>query len=188
MSTATTMSLAEVYRFLSLSMQYPDRNWLNDDYLSLLSVFLEQLGWEDERGSILSLTPMSDAALESLQVDHTRLFINSVPHLLAPPYGSYYLESGGVLYGATTEKTKSFYRQHGYDLAVATDIPDSLVIELQFLSFLRDDEQVEAEEEFLQTLFRPWFEKFSACVQKEAHSPFYKVVVRMIDFFTMEDD
>lgn len=188
MSTATTMSLAEVYRFLSLSMQYPDRKWLNDDFLSLLTVFLEQLGWEEAYDAIHSLTPLSDASLEALQIDHTRLFINSVPHVLAPPYGSYYLDSGGVLYGTSTDKTRIFYDRHGYDLAVATDIPDSLMLELQFLSFLHEEGELEAEEEFLRTLFRPWFVKFNQCVQKEAHAPFYKVVVRMIEFFTMEDE
>ncbi|MFC1513182.1 molecular chaperone, partial [Thermodesulfobacteriota bacterium] len=148
MSTATTVNMAEVYRFLSLSMQYPDRHWLNDDYLSLLSAFLEQLGWDEERTAIHSLTPFSATSIDALQVDHTRLFINSVPHVLAPPYGSYYLDSGGILYGATTEKTRTYYDRHGFELAVAVDIPDSLNLELQFLSFLHEQGQAEAEEEF----------------------------------------
>ena len=188
MSTAATVSLTEVYRFLSLSMQYPDRRWLDDDYISLLYAFLDELGWSDQRTALASLTPLSASMLEALQVEHTRLFINSIPHVLAPPYGSHYLDSGGSLYGATAEKTRNFYRRQGFDLVVAGGIPDSLTLELQFLSFMHEQGHAAEEQEFLRTLFRPWFVKFQACVQKDAHSPFYKVVVRMIDFFTMEDE
>ncbi|MDH5298383.1 MAG: molecular chaperone TorD family protein [Desulfobulbaceae bacterium] len=186
--SAVTINMADIYRFLALSMHYPDPAWLNDEYFSLLSLFLDELGWQEERAAIEPLMTGTADALEALQVEHTRLFINAVPHVLAPPYGSIYLDSSGVFYGVSAEKTRSFYREKGCDLAVADDIPDSLVSELQFLAFLLQHGQEADEQLFLRQLFRPWFTRFRERVQQEARHPFYGVVVRMIDFFTMEDE
>lgn len=169
-------------------MQYPDSNWLDDDFLSLFRTFLDELGWDEDRAALSFPHQLSPKDIELLQVDYTRLFINSVPHVLAPPYGSFYLAGGGILYGASAEKTRNFYRQQGFDLALAADIPDSLTNALQFLSFLHEQGRVDAELQFIRTLFRPWFCKFCAIVQKEASTPYYKAVVKMIDFFTMEDE
>jgi len=188
MSTATNISLADMYRFLAISMQYPERRWLDDDFLSLFHTFLDELGWHDDRAALTFTTPLSETDLESLQVEYTRLFINAVPHVLAPPYGSFYLAGGGILYGVTTENTKNFYRRHGFDLAVASDIPDSLTLELEFMALLHEQGEESEELEFVRTLFRPWFEKFHDCVQRETNAPFYQIVTRMINFFTTEDE
>ncbi|MDH4320946.1 MAG: molecular chaperone TorD family protein [Desulfobulbaceae bacterium] len=188
MTTTSAISLAEVYRFLAHAMQYPERSWFGEDFLSLFCTFLDELGWDADRAALAFPKQLSSKDIELLQVDYTRLFINSVPHVLAPPYGSFYLAGGGILYGASAEKTRNFYREHGFDLALASDIPDSLTNELQFLSFLRELGEENVELEFTRTHFRPWFCKFSTIVQREANTPYYKAVVKMIDFFTMEDE
>ena len=43
------------------------------------------------------------------------------------------------------------------------------------------------EEQFLLTIFRPWFTRFhSQCLQMTTH-PFYRAVCMLIDFFTKEE-
>lgn len=121
--------------------------------------------------------------LDQLQIEHTRLFINAVPSVVAPPYASAWLN--GRLMGQITEKTLLFYQQHGYTLPPGGDPPDALVTELEFLALPGIGE--EKEKEFLDNLFRPWFEKFKKCVLEEARLPYYPAALSLIDFFTQED-
>ena len=52
---------------------------------------------------------------------------------------------------------------------------------------LTGEGQVEAEEVFLRTLFRPWFTRFKERCMQEVRHPFYTVSIQLIDFFTKEE-
>jgi len=186
--TRPVVKMADIYRFLALSMRYPDPARMDGDYFDLLFFLLAELGWDEERAGLAVFSPPTAAVIEELRIEHTRLFINAVPHVPAPPYGSVYVGGGGCLYGGLAEKTRRFYRSCGYDLATASDLPDNLVHELQFLAFLQEEGREEEELQFLRELFRPWFGAFRDRVRREARHPFYRVLVGLIDFFTMEDD
>lgn len=179
-----TARMADMYRFLSLSMQYPHASWFTDEYLSTLYILLGELGWHEDVAVLRHLFEADGNRIEPLQIEHTRLFINAVPHVVAPPYGSVYLSPEGTVYGASTVETKAFYHKHGFALASESEIPDYLVCELEFLATLVDRDQIEEEKKFLQTLFRPWFEIFRDKVLEESQHPFYAVLVKLIDFFT----
>ncbi|MCK5193296.1 MAG: molecular chaperone TorD family protein, partial [Desulfobulbaceae bacterium] len=114
-----------------------------------------------------------------------RLFINAVPHVLAPPYASVYAHIDGTLYGPIAEKTKDFYREKGYALS-QEDIPDYIVYELEFLAILVEQDE-DGYETFLDTLFYPWFSKFEEKVLHETEHPFFIIIVKLIDFFTREE-
>jgi TorA maturation chaperone TorD len=176
--------MADIYRFLALSMRYPEPAWLGADYLDWLFGLLADIGLSQEAGALHRRLDTDDW-LEELQVEHTRLFINGLPHTAAPPFGSVYLSD--ALYGPSTERTRSFYREKGYALAADDQVPDSLERELEFLSLLRQEEQSEGEELFLRHHFRPWFGSFKEKVKKEASHPFYPAVVQLIEFFTREE-
>jgi TorA maturation chaperone TorD len=97
------------------------------------------------------------------------------------------MDGDGTLYGKTTERTRDFYREHGYDLARENEPADHIALELDFLAALADETKQEEEDLFLRTLFRPWFERFQEHYMKEARHPFYTVSIRLIDFFTKEE-
>ncbi|MBC8318662.1 MAG: molecular chaperone TorD family protein [Desulfobulbaceae bacterium] len=179
------ITLVEIYRFLAQSMRYPEADWLDDTYWSVLTTLLTELEWHEELNELT--TPRNNIAdqLEDLQVEHTRLFINAVPHVLAPPYASVYAHVDGSLYGPIAEKTKKFYGEKGYSLS-QNDIPDHIVYELEFLAILADQDP-EACEEFLKILFLPWFPLFQERVLAAAKLPFYPVMVKLIDFFTRQE-
>jgi len=126
MTQSTSTNMAEIYRFLAQSMRYPSPDWMQADYFSALNTFLVELGWDAEAQSIRQAIVEGADWLEPLQVEHTRLFVNAVPSVVAPPYGSIYLSADGMLYGPSAEKAKAFYREQGFDLAGEADIPDSL--------------------------------------------------------------
>ena len=184
---ASSIKMADVYRFLALSMRYPDPAWIDGNYLSVLYTFLEELGWQEELQALRSIFADGSAWLEPLQIEHTRLFVNAAPAVIAPPYGSVYLSDDGKLYGPSAVRAKQFYRERGYELTGEFDIPDHLTFELEFLALLARDGNTEDEERFLREHFRPWFPRFRSRVLENGRHPFYRVLVNLMDFFTREE-
>lgn len=178
--------IAVIYRFCAQSMHYPEPNWFTEKYINSLNTLLEALGDNTEKQRLTDILTRSSNKLEDLQVEHTRLFINGVPHVAAPPYGSVYLEK--TLRGRYSEEILAFYHSSGYTLKEKADLPDNLIHQLEFLSFLAEDNNREREEEFLSRFFLPWFPIFAARVLEQAQHPFYRIIVRIIDFFTKEEE
>ncbi len=181
----TSQDISRVYRFLAQCMEYPDSEWMHDDFFNVFYNFIGTLGATDEGVEIKRAIDGAKDALEDLQVEYTRLFINGVPHVIAPPFGSVYIDQS--LQGTFAGNTLAFYREKGFDMEKHADLPDHLVHELEFLALLAEEQDHAGEEEFLQKLFRPWFRKFHIRVIDGAHHPFYRVVVQLIDLFTKEE-
>lgn len=180
-------SLAEIYGFLALTMRYPDSTLLDDDFFAAFENLLDALGLTAERDAINSWRSRDAQYIDTLQIEYTRLFINAAPHLIAPPYGSFYLDGDRNLQGKSTEKTRDFYRQYGYDITDTTEPADHIRIELEFLAALVRDNQLEAEEEFLHTILRPWFTPFSAKITEAGAHPFYSTALQVIGFFITDE-
>lgn len=178
--------IATIYRFCAQSMQYPGKDWFNKQYIDTLYLFLETLEGEELKTQLQESFNNSNDILEDLQVEHTRLFINGVPHVAAPPYGSVYIDKS--LRGQYSDNILKFYNSEGYTVKTGGDLPDSLVHQLEFLSVLAKDYNHEAEREFLSKFFLPWFSQFSLQVKKEAEHPFYQIIISLIDFFTKEEE
>ncbi len=183
---SATTHVAALYRFCAQSMQYPDPHWFSENYLASLYGLLDALGGETERKILQAAFAGSDDVLEELQIEHTRLFINGVPHVAAPPYGSVYLDK--TLRGKYSEEILCYYHSLGYDLTAKADLPDSLIHQLEFLSLLAEDHNRDAEEEFLARFFLPWYPLFAARVKEDAQHPFYRIIISFIDFFTQEEE
>lgn len=182
----SSQDIAAVYRFLAQCMQYPDADWMNEEFFNVLYNLLGTLGGIEEGVEIRKCINSADDYIEDLQVEYTRLFINGVPHVVAPPYGSVYINK--ALQGSFAGNTLAFYREKGFEMAQDADFPDHLIHELEFLSLLAEEKDFAGEEKFLTKLFRPWFQLFHARVTEEAHHPYFRVVVMLIDFFTKEED
>lgn len=184
-SPSSNEQIATLYRFCATSLHYPDPSWLTDEYLESLYLLLNTLEAEEQAQSLNQAIGSSKELLEPLQIEHTRLFINGVPHVAAPPYGSVYIDKS--LQGLHAERTLKFYLEHGYRLKDDADLPDHIVHQLEFLSLLAENDKGEAESEFLTTLFLPWFRVFRQKVTEESQHPFYPVIVQLIDFLTKEE-
>lgn len=178
------LTLAWVYRFLAQSLRYPDTDWSTDEYWSAFSALLAELNlenqWQEIAAGLAEDDPVSD-----LQIEYTRLFINAVPHVIAPPYASVHFGADGSLYGNIAEKTNRFYQENGFEYA-GDDLPDHIVNELEFLAILVQENE-KGYDEFRRKLFLPWFARFKEKVLVEANHPFYRVVITLIDFFTREE-
>lgn len=141
-------------------------------------------------------------SLEELAVEHARLFMGPF-QLVAPPYGSIYLDDAKTVMGESTARVAEFYRSNG--LQPADDfheLPDHIAVELEFLSYLAH-KQREAEEggnqdeaerlngvrqEFVTTYLLPWLEPFTTAIIEDGESPFYQAIARCTAAFITQDN
>jgi len=179
--------LSDFYLFLSLTMRYPDADFLTDEFLDTYENLLTGLELQEEQERIHACRQGDDNLLQTLRLEYTRLFINAAPHVIAPPYASIYQDGDHDLQGRTTEKTRDFYRENGYDITDSSEPADHIRFELEFLAALARDAKFVEEEQFLKNLFRPWFAKFRAQLLAETIHPYYAVSIQLIDFFTRKD-
>lgn len=186
-SASTKISMADLYRFFAMAMDYPQSAWMNSHFFDFLFDLLSELRWKTDHKNLTKFITDNPGSIDLLQVEHTRLFINAVPHVLAPPYGSVHLTADGQLYGPSAERTKTFFSERGYNLKSDSDIPDHLIHELEFLALMNEQNKTEDEELFLQKLFYPWFPIFRDKVFSEAQYPYYPIIVKLIDYFTKEE-
>ncbi len=184
-NTSSNEHIATIYKFCAQCMQYPEQSWFNDEFCRSLYKLLEALEGDSEIDRLKAAFKTSSNPLEDLQVEYTRLFINGVPHVVAPPYGSVYLDKS--LQGKYTENVLLYYHSVGYTITEDADFPDNLVHQLEFLSLLSEEHNIEAEKEFLTRFFLPWYPIFSQLVKKDYQHPFYHVIICLIDFFTQEE-
>lgn len=188
MKTNKDITLQNIYKFLSLSMKYPESSWCNEGYISNCLAIMHEAGFRENAKELEKCLKESDNFLEDIQVEYTRLFINAVPLTIAPPFGSVYLDRDRNLHGPSTEKVQIFYRKQNFELVNPSAIPDEISIELDFLALLIANNKFVEEDEFLSKYFRPWFTQFQDLVIKESHHPFYKGLIRLIDFFTSKEE
>ena len=176
------ITLSEIYRYMALSFRYPEATWFNDDFWTVFFEIAEQACFgEDVKRSRDSLCAAH--WLEDIQVEYTRLFVTGVPKTVASPYGSVYIDGNGRLYDKYTEKVLTYYNQKGFELKDDFHPPDYLVYQLEFMAMLVESDP-DGLEEFITDYFRPWFEEFMERVLAGSTHPYFRLIVKVVDFFT----
>jgi putative dimethyl sulfoxide reductase chaperone len=184
-----------IYSILSLSYLYPDE----EVYASIAAG-----GWIWSMGEAFCLLDDKNSdeyfrAIEqtiagsnkgdqlTMAREYTRLFIGPFPHVIAPPYGSVYLENKGLFFSKTTSDVSRFYREAGFlpkdDLR---DLPDHIANELEFMETLAEQEsrasggrRIRLEEiqmEFLSGYVLPWVPIFCRKVTEQSLLSFYRLL------------
>ncbi|UCE49849.1 MAG: molecular chaperone TorD family protein [Phycisphaerales bacterium] len=136
--------------------------------------------------------------LEALKIDFASLFVGPY-ELLAPPYGSVYLEDDRVM-GDSTIDVGNCYASEGLDITIK-DAPDHIAVELEFMHYLAV-RQMEAtrranlqaiqryqqkQYSFLQTHLARWLPEFADNVRENARTAFYKHLAQITAVFVRED-
>jgi len=148
-----------------------------------------------------------DAALqahegyEELCIDHARLFVGPFA-LLAPPFGSVYLEEERCLMGDSTMAAGECYREVGLEVSAGFNgTPDHIAAELEFMHFLvikelgtlADGDLDHAQhfrqkqKSFLERHLAAWVSEFSRNVQEQAHTRFYRDIAAATRIFIESD-
>lgn len=159
------------YYFLSLCLLYPQ-----PEMVAQLRLPAEQAGpWATE-----VVAAFEAPSLETLQVEHTRLFVNSADGAPCPPYQSAYVD--GHLMSATTALVAAFYAEWG--VAQALEVADYLPVVLQFTAWLMElaaqsahPEPVhQARRRFEAQHLHPWLARFAADLQAQTTLDCYRLV------------
>jgi TorA maturation chaperone TorD len=134
---------------------------------------------------------------ERLMAEHARLFVGP-GRVIAPPYGSVYLEEGRRVMGDSTLDALQAYREVGLRLDPDfKDLPDHIAVELEFLYFLtasalkaeasgQDREAARlraARAAFLGRHLQRWVSAFCARIGEAAQEPFYRKLAGCLTAF-----
>lgn len=139
-----------------------------------------------------------DEATLALAREHTRLFINGFPCVVAPPYGSVYLDAEGLTYGPSTVEVVSAYAAAGLQASDdVDDLPDRITAELEFMALLAEREADEYEGEvdrwktmqrdFFNRLLNPWILPFASKIIGKTTLSFYKVLAEATLYFIEQE-
>ena len=190
----------DAYRLLADSYHRPEPSLL--DGTGKLKSCMERIC--SEAGQYIS-SMQSDIAgmtgVGTLEVDYAQLFVGPF-NLLAPPYGSVYLEGERRVMGASTADVQMRYRAAGLDVDTGfKDAPDHVAAELEFMHFLifkameaagqGDADQVIAcltnQQSFLEIHLGAWIHEFADNVVKNAATSFYRNLARTTEIFIRND-
>lgn len=184
--TPGTCQRADCYKLLADSYYFPEKG---------LGYILNE--FNDCFPELVRTAPKAED-LEHHQVDYSSLFLGPFK-LLAPPYGSIYLEDGKFM-GNSTAQVQDVYQQEGLDIVVK-DAPDHIRVELEFMYFLAlkeiaaqensDLEQADClrkkQAAFLQIHLGMWVTEFARNVEQHAETEFYQALGFATESFVLKD-
>lgn len=191
---------SEIYQLLAECYYPPDEALPGkiSDLVEKLGLVCPQVRHDINRGGKEILKADN---IEELKVDHAGLFVGPYT-LLAPPYGSVYLEPERRIMGNSTMDVVDRYRKAG--LIAATDFkdaPDHITAELEFMHFLIFKEMEATsqgdvnniithflnQQSFLNDHLGAWVSEFTGKVVENATTAFYQNLARATDGFIKED-
>jgi DMSO reductase family type II enzyme chaperone len=185
---ASNRQRAECYRLLAASFCLPGKEFIEEDLSGNLAAALAPVCPEavaHAKGMAESITKYDMRT--GILVDYSALFIGPFK-LLAPPYGSVYMEEGRTLMGDSTVDAVKTYLKAGVEMDDQhKDMPDHISVELEFMYYLitreieaeagQDTEGVEryrkAQKDFLSRHIGAWVFKFAEDMKNNAKTSFY---------------
>jgi len=182
---------ADSYKLLSECYHAPDK-----ELITLLHGLAQSEG--GLYAEIAKHIPHIDE-IESLTIDYSKLFVGPFK-LLAPPYGSLYLENGRTVMNNSTINAQKRYKKEGLAIALK-EVPDHIVFELEFMYFLivKETEAIQnsdlmtanhyfnKQKSFLETHLGMWVTEFTEKVKNHAQTAFYQNVARCTQSFVKND-
>jgi len=180
---------ADSYKFLSECYYLPDEELIQKvvDVAQTDQLFVE-----------LGNCIPSGLELELLKIDCTQLFVGPFK-LLAPPYGSVYLEDNRIMAESTIDVRK-WYEKEALNVLISGP-PDHIAIELEFMYYLVF-RQIQATKEgnsqdiqlyqnkqklFLCSHLARWLPEFTENVKKHAQTEFYRKLAGLTDIFLQKN-
>jgi len=190
----------EAYRLLADGYYRPEQCLL--DSLPKLKNCIEQFC--SKAGKYINHMQIDIASMDgtaNLEVDYARLFMGPF-NVLAPPYGSIYMESERRVMGASTADVQKQYQAAGLDVATGfKDAPDHIAAELEFMHFLifktmeaanqgdvnRIVPYLLTQQSFLEIHLGSWVSEFACNVIDNAKTSFYRNLARATEAFIKDD-
>ena len=187
-----TTTREDVYRLLAACFYPPTAIFMEEQCCDSLATMLSGAAPEAAGHAAEAAALIKRGSLDSLAVEHARLFIGPF-QLVAPPYGSIYLDEAKTVMGDSTARVAAFYHASGLHLADDFyELPDHFAVELEFISWLAFKQReaeltgdndvvtrfVELQQEFLGRFLMPWLEPFTSAIITDGEAPFYQAIAR----------
>lgn len=198
---SNTAAREDLYRLLAACYYSPTAALLEENCCASLADLLEGVAPDAAKHASDAVAAGNESSLDSLAVEHARLFIGPF-QLVAPPYGSIYLDDAKTVMGDSTARVAVFYHACGLHLADDFhELPDHFAVELEFMSYLafkqreaeaagNNDEvarSVSLQREFLDRFLMPWLEPFTSAIVDDGEAPFYQAIARCSAAFINAD-
>ena len=187
MSCLETLANAEsCFRLLSACFYEPEKDLFREQSVCenlnrLLSSFSSEAAAHAQRMA----EEMVRQEQQQLALDHSALFIGPF-ELIAPPYGSVYLEKKREVMGETTLEVIRFYQDAGLQVE-EREPADHIAIELEFMAYLHNretaalrngsteeaDRYTHLRRNFFSTCLNPWVAEFCRTVRAGTNNGFY---------------
>lgn len=188
----------DCYRFLSACFYQPRKNLFQEEkMLQNLTKFLHRICPE----AALFSSSMEESALkygnEELLVEYTRLFLGPFS-VIAPPYGSVYLDGERRVMGDSTLEVGKIYGDEGLSESPNSwELPDHVAVELEFMSYLvfteikaletsdlrAAGEAIEKQERFSTEFLRQWIPPFCERIKENTENGFYTALAQCTSTF-----
>lgn len=191
---------SDIYHGLSAGFYIPQEDNLSLGFIEELEDKFAELNLDQdysEQFTSLKESLKDYSRLEELLVEYSKLFLGP-DKLLAPPYGSYYLDDKETIGESTREIIKIYEK---LDLEISDsfqELPDHIALELYFMAFLASqktnlDEEPEIEnlykwqEMFLDKYILSWTDKFIAKIRNNFNSSYYLAMADILEAFLNQD-
>jgi len=197
----TTSSREDAYRLLSACYYAPTSALREEGCCAALAELLADLSPQAAQQASKATQILDKAPVEELLVEYSRLFLGPFK-LVAPPYGSVWLDKTKTVMGDSTAQVAAVYQTHGLQLADDfPELPDHIAVELEFLSYLafqqrqaqatgNQDEATRlatAQLGFINELLTPWLTPFCQAIIEDGEAPFYMALAECTAAFVAAD-
>jgi TorA maturation chaperone TorD len=200
-SCSYTAIREDIYRLLAACFYPPSKELIEEECCATLAALLASVAPDAAQYASDAVVAGSQSSLDALAVEHARLFIGPF-QLVAPPYGSIYLDDAKMVMGDSTARVGAFYHNCGLQLAEDFhELPDHFAVELEFMSFLAFKQReaevsgnsnevariISLQQEFLGKYLMSWLEPFTTAIITDAEAPFYQAIARCTATFINAD-
>ncbi len=179
---------SDIYRLLAACFCLPEKEtFLKEDVFDNLSHALERVCPAAQAFAGKMKNAVSAASEEDLRVEYAKLFVGP-QGVLAPPYGSVYLEKEHTVMGSSTIEVRKAYEREGLLVDQEShELPDHISVELEFVHYLisRELEALEAGKRkeaidyiqkqmvFLRAFVIPWAPSLCADITAKSESEYF---------------
>lgn len=199
--TTLTSTREDAYRLLSACYYPPTAALLEEGCCTALAQVLSNVSNEAADRAAEAARVLVETSLESQLVEYSRLFLGPFK-LVAPPYGSVWLDKQKTVMGDSTARVAEFYHAQGLQLADEfPELPDHIAVELEFLSYLAFKEREagscgdsaaigrlrQAQLDFINTFLLPWLLPFTEAIIEDGEAPFYQAIAACTAAFVTAD-
>ncbi len=190
-----SITLGNAFKLLAACFYEPDRQLLREEHVcdNLISL-LAPLTPKAASAAKEMKSGLECSTQQQLSIDYAALFVGPF-ELIAPPYGSIYLEGKRQVMGNSTLDIQKHY----HDAGIAVDVyepADHIAIELEFMYYLlmqeaealhNNDENVANTLRNLQMQFfqgaMSWIPEFCILLHKGAETLYYKSLAECLESF-----